>query len=452
MLRSPKTDQSEQTMLRSPKREFQFTRSISDLNWRFLLLLVCSLSIIVFLSFSFPPTASFSAPALSRIPSLGSLKSLFNSPPSPNSPSLESKGKENLWKKALDQSRIAVCLVGGARRFELTGPSIIDKVVKEFPSSDVFLNSPLDSNSYKMALLKSAPRIAAVRVFKQEPIPETELQGRVLTPANSPNGIQGLLQYFSLVEECLTLIGNHEKRNNFTYDWIVRTRVDGYWTGPLSPDSFIPGQYVVPPGSSYGGLNDRLGVGDRNTSVVALSRLSLIPTLDSNGFRQLNSEASFKAQLTSTGVPFQTPEQPFCVVTDRRYDYPPRGFGVPVVSLLSPGPISGAKCRPCKPVCVGDCVGLVMRSLNKGWSWTQWEDGRLQLCDAHGEWEDGWEKIFDRVAGKRLTESRKRVGKMDLDTCVKDFEELRRKVIGNGSWEAPPVGEICRLGLVKDPS
>ncbi|XP_073526475.1 uncharacterized protein [Phyllobates terribilis] len=444
MLRSPKTDQSEQTMLRSPKRDFQFTRSISDLNWRFLLVLVCSLSIIVFLSFSFPPTAYFSAPAL------GSLKSLFNSTPSSNSSSPESKGKGNLWKETLDRSRIAVCLVGGARRFELTGPSIIERVVKEFPSSDVFVNTPLDTNSYKMALLKSAPRIAAVRIFKQEPVPETEVQSRVLTAANSPNGIQGLLQYFSLVEQCLTLIGKHEKRNNFTYDWIVRTRVDGYWTSPLSPKSFIPGHYVVPPGSSYGGLNDRLGVGDRNTSISALSRLSLIPTLDTHGFRQLNSEASFKAQLTTAGVPVQTPEQPFCVVSDRRYDYPPRGSGVPVVSLTSRGPMSGAKCRPCNPVCVGECVGGVIQSLNKGWSWTEWGNGRLELCDAHGEWEGGWERIFDRVAGKRFAELRKGVVEMDVDRCVREFEELMMKVSVNGSWEAPPVGEICRLGLVKD--
>lgn len=430
---------------------FQFTRSISDLNWWLLLLLVCSLSLVVFLSFSFS-TAAVSPSAISRIPALGSLKSLFNPPPLPNSPSPELKGNENRWKAELDRSRIAVCLVGGARRFELTGPSIIEKIVEEFPSSDVFLNSPLDSNSYKLSLLKSAPRIAAVRIFKQEPIPETELQNRVLTAANSPNGIQGLLQYFGLVEECLTLIKNHEKRNNFTYNWIVRTRVDGYWTSPLSPDSFIPGQYVVPPGSNYGGLNDRLGVGDRNTSVVALSRLSLIPTLDSDGFRQLNSEAAFKAQLSSMQVSFQTPEQPFCVVTDRRYDYPPRGFGVPVVSLSSPGPMSGAKCRPCKPVCAGKCVGGVMQGLKKGWSWTRWEDGRLELCDAHGVWEDGWESIFDRVAGKRLAELRKRAGRMNVERCVKEFEELRKKVIGNGSWEAPKVDEICRLGLVKDQS
>lgn len=93
-------------------------------------------------------------------------------------------------KEELDRSRIAVCLVGGARRFELTGPSIIQKILKVYPNSDLFLHSPLDSKAYKLSLLKSVRRIAAVRIFRPQYIPETESQVRVLTAQNSPNGIQ----------------------------------------------------------------------------------------------------------------------------------------------------------------------------------------------------------------------------------------------------------------------
>ncbi|GMH18912.1 hypothetical protein Nepgr_020753 [Nepenthes gracilis] len=442
------------------QKRFRLTRSISDLDRRFLLLVVSPFALLVFF---FLDTTNFSTPAIQRISSFAPLKSPFtyqmggriNVSSSSNdsvsyngnrSETEENRSRRERWKGEVDRSRIAVCLVGGARRFELTGPSIVERVLKEYPNSDLFLNSPMDKNAYKISLLKAAPRVATVRIFEPKPIPETESQVRVLTAAGSPNGIQGLLQYFTLVESCLTMIKAYENQNNFTYDWIVRTRVDGYWSASLDPDSFVPGQYLVPPGSSFGGLNDRFGIGDRATSTVALSRLSLVPKLDSAGFRWLNSETAFKAQLTIHRVPYSTRSQSFCIVTDRTYAFPPTRFGVPVAALSSRGPLNGAKCRPCRPICVGPCVERVMRGLDKGWSWTEPgnQTNKLELCDAHGEWAVGWERIFDKAVGKELTESRKRVGELDVEKCVEEFMELKSRA---ANWETPPVSEICKLGL-----
>ncbi|XP_030523196.2 uncharacterized protein LOC115735897 [Rhodamnia argentea] len=344
----------------------------------------------------------------------------------------------------LDQSRMAVCLVGAARRFELTGPSIVEHILKGHPNSDLFLHSPYDENSYKLLLLKESPRIAAVRIFRPERICETESQARVLTGLNSPSGIQGLLQYFNLVEGCLDMIRAYQTQNNFTYDWIVRTRVDGFWTAPLGPEHFVPGKYVVPQGSNYGGLNDRLGVGDLGTSIAALSRLSLIPRLDSAGFRQLNSEAAFRAQLRARRVPHVAKRVPFCVVTDRRYAFPPTRYGVPVAAMSSRGPLSGAKCRPCTAACRGRCVARAMRSMDRWWSWTNWENGSLQLCDARGPWEKGWERMFDGVAGKEVARGRKRIRGLRLEECVSEFEDLKGRT---ANWDAPSSKEICSLGL-----
>ncbi|GAB2289283.1 hypothetical protein Dimus_023588 [Dionaea muscipula] len=426
----------------------RFTRSITDLDWRFLLVVFSSLSLLIFCSLS---TDRFSGPALERSfrnDSVNPAPSANRSETQVNVAAAATALGEWKWKEELDRSRIAVCLVGAARRFELTGDSIVKRILKVYPNSDLFLNSPIGRNSYKLSLLKSAPRIASVRIFEPKPILETELRVRVLTADGSPNGIQGLLQYFNLVEGCITIITDHETRNNFTYDWIIRTRVDGYWSAPLDPGNFVRGHYIVPPGSTYGGLNDRFGIGDRNTSIIALSRLSLIPKLNSAGFHQLNSETAFKAQLTTLRVPYATKSQPFCIVTDRKYSFPPGRFGVPVASMSSGGPLSGAKCRPCRPVCVGPCVGRVMSRLEKGWSWIESGNGTttttLGLCDAHEEWEAGWERVFDRVVGPELAESRRRVGRLNVEDCVRDFEEMKRKA---AHWETPPVDGICKLGL-----
>lgn len=101
------------------------------------------------------------------------------------------------WEDELQRSRIAVCLVGGARRFELTGPSIVENILKVYPNADLFLHSPMDRNAYKFSLLKVVTRLASVRIFEPKPINETESQVRVLSAAGSPNGIQVRL-HFSL--------------------------------------------------------------------------------------------------------------------------------------------------------------------------------------------------------------------------------------------------------------
>ncbi|KAJ8618310.1 hypothetical protein MRB53_014496 [Persea americana] len=423
----------------------------SDLDWRRALFLLAPLSLLIFLSFSFTDPFSSLLPLKSLL--FGSLSPHppppappLRPPPPPIRP-YDPEAKRLKRKKAeLDRSRIAICLVGGARRFELTGPSIVKNVLKEYRNADLFLHSPLDKDAYKFSILKSSPRIAAVRIFVPETVLETEAQARVLTASGSPNGIQGLLQYFNLVEGCLTMITAHQSKNNFTYDWIVRTRVDSYWFSPLSPATFIPGSYLVPPGSSYGGLNDRLGVGDLRTSRVALSRLSLIPSLDAAGLRRLNSESAFKAQLTTHGIPFHLLRIPFCILSDRSYAFPPSRFGVPVASLESRGPLSGAKCRPCNAICVGPCAADVVGSLDPEWSWTEWRNNTLELCDAHGPWELGWEQIFDRVAGVGPASVRRRIRAMDMSRCVAGTEEFRKQA---DTWDAPSSGDICRKAKLK---
>ncbi|KAI3837733.1 hypothetical protein MKX03_008340 [Papaver bracteatum] len=413
------------------------------LNFRLVLLILPCCSFLLFLSLSSTNTNIFSTftPLTNFLSNLSSPSLTYSDRTSESVSDSTRLGNEDKKKKELLLgSRIAVCLVGGARKFEITGPSIAENILNVYPNADLFLNSPLDKDSFKFSILKDiAPRIASIRIFKPTKLNETESQRRVLTPSGSPNGRQGLLQYFSLVEGCLTLINAFQIQNNFTYDWIVRTRVDGYWNAPLAPDNFLPNdQYLVPSGSRYGGCNDRLGIGNLYTSQIALSRLSLIPQLDVAGFHQINSETSFKAQLTTQGVKFLENRVSFCIVSARRFGFP---HSLPVASMSSPGPLSGAYCRPCTPVCAGQCATDIMAILPPGFR-IDGENGTVQLCDAHGEWESGWENNFDRFAGEKLAQLRKRVIELKFEKCVKDFDEMKKRSV---NWDAPAAKNICGI-------
>ena len=94
------------------------------------------------------------------------------------------------------------------------------------------------------------------------------------------------------------MISEYQLQHKFEYKWVIRTRLDGYWNGYLPPlDEMDEKAYTVPVGSQFGGLNDRLGIGNWQTSEVALSRLSLLPLIHAHGAKGLNSESSFKQQL-----------------------------------------------------------------------------------------------------------------------------------------------------------
>jgi hypothetical protein len=119
-------------------------------------------------------------------------------------------------------TRIAVCLCGGARQFEVSGLSIKRNLLLSLGEPDTFLNVPLDANTKKLPLLQGT-NIVAVRIIAQAPIYESQ-QIREVLRLESPTGVQGLLQYFGLVEGCEQLISDHEWKHGFKYMDIEGTR------------------------------------------------------------------------------------------------------------------------------------------------------------------------------------------------------------------------------------
>ncbi|CAI5500454.1 unnamed protein product [Closterium sp. Naga37s-1] len=498
---------------------------------------------------------------------------------------------------AANDGPVAICLVGGARDFEATWPSILRHVISRYPPAHLFLHSPLDERASKLwALLLASPAnattassaaaaaaaaatnstqsavstavsIAAVRIFPSADIAETDQHCAVLTSNGSPHGIQvghvvwgqhgmcmdgvgsavldtrccwvccstfvswravsisypptncsttsptagssahestatgppplppwrmvsgvpsqclspptplftslpsppsrhtppsplsqGLLQYFRLVEGCVDLIATHQQQHNISYRWVIRTRVDGYWTAPppLLP-SLHPSAYTIPFGFDWGGLNDRLGIGSWDASKVALRRLSALQDLFSAGYRALTSEKAFRAQMEAVGVAVARKHFHFCVVTRRR-SRGGDGCAAMMFSTATYGPLNGAKCRPCSSPCaVDDQAAAIINTVRAaGGMYRHPLPPGMQLCDAKQAWEGAWERQFDRDVerqrgGKTLSWQRRNIGLVaaSLAHCTEQFNKLKAVSV---TWDSPPPVAVCiraQLGEVE---
>jgi hypothetical protein len=250
------------------------------------------------------------------------------------------------------------------------------------------------------------------------------------------------------------MISSYELKHKFKYDWIVRTRVHGYGNGPLPPlETLNPKYYYVPFGSRFGGLNDRLGIGSRRTSLVALSRLSSIPKLYINGYRFLNSEQALMRQLEVSHVKYKFDDFRFCVLTARRYSWPLKQWDVPVASIKSKGALNGAKCKPCQPVLTGEAARQAIEGLNPGWGWTNpvedtgwgWLNPAkdVQLCGSSLDLDPDWEYIFDDASGLEAASNLKWITNRPEEQCI---DELHQFMQLWEIWDGPGAETICRRG------
>ncbi|CAI5525773.1 unnamed protein product, partial [Closterium sp. Naga37s-1] len=446
-----------------------------------------------------------------------------------------------------DDPPIAVCLVGSARAFEATGPSLPRHLLlpSAHPSPQhlshrshlphlshrplhLFLHEPLDETSAKLSFLRSFVRstssgswgstiswgsgiswnsglkrkargndvaardwsqlarenaIAAVRVFPNNDVDETKYPTGVMFTGDSPSGLQGLLQYFRLVEGCWDMIQSFEATSAppLRYNWIVRARLDSLWTAPAPiqpPPPILPPSvpaiattaaapagaaaavaaaaivddigvgdnlaYTIPYGSDWWGLNDRFGMGGRQASEAALKRLSALQLLARRKMRNLNSEGAFKAQLSLGGIKVQRASLPFCVLSQRTYT---DGCAPTVYSLNSSVPLNGAKCRPCsRPCATGEKARALVSRIapsEPNWPGPAAGEGEVGVCDAARGWEKGWEAEFDAVMGEDMAEGRRQVVQEamgSIDECEQAWDEFHALTV---SWDAPSPRAVC---------
>ncbi|CAI5527780.1 unnamed protein product [Closterium sp. Naga37s-1] len=382
---------------------------------------------------------------------------------------------------ALPPSRVAICLVGGAREFHLTASTLQRHLLPAYPSAHVFLLAPLDHSAHRLSLL-AWPHLGAARlgelggsaggrvgagegvgggggrgdgdfpgyslvqvsVLPDVPVNETKITDRLLevVEGSEAQTRQGLMQQFKAVELCVTAITRYERAHAIRYDWILRTRVDGYWMGPPPPLAVLdPIAYTIPGGSDWGGLNDRLGMGGRKASWKALRRLSVLrPLVERGGYSELNAERVYLAQMAFLQVQVARYDFPFCILS-RKKGLP----AFPVAAALSStsAALNGAKCRPCRPSVVGGQAAKYILALPERIFGAQ--PHGIDLCRAEDDWAADWREIFDKDAGEVPAAARQYMETRTFDECVEDWRYFHQQV---PVWNAPPPVSICVRGLL----
>ncbi|GJP75332.1 hypothetical protein CLOP_g5784 [Closterium sp. NIES-67] len=356
--------------------------------------------------------------------------------------------RQQVLSKPPSKWRTAVCLVGGARDFELTWPSILTRLLPSLPSPSLFLHSPLDENAFKLwgTLWTKKNQLAGVRVFASTWVNATEYGGGiVLHDQYSPQGDQGMLQYLRLVEGCVWLIRTYEERHSMRFDWVVRSRVDTYWSKPPPAlASFGVDEYTVPWGTDCMGLNDRFGAGTWETAAPALHRLSMLRDMGTMGYSNLNSEGGFKVQLEVANVSVGRADLPFCVVSRRVY---PDGM-MPVAALTSTAPLNGAKCRPCTDPATGyEAIHRLhyyapMAHIGPPASKRRAYGRGIHLCNERQPWEANWSAVFDQTVGPKLAEMRRAIMAVreNVRECSRNFAKMTRAA---EAWHGPAPEAVC---------
>lgn len=183
-------------------------------------------------------------------------------------------------------------------------------------------------------------------------------------------------------------------------------------------------------------MNDRLSVGPRDASWLGLKRLSVLRQLAESGFKSLNAERAYQAQLQVLNVSLARRSFPFCVLSQKKAH-----LGFPVAaSLSSRAYLNGGKCRPCVPAKTGKDAELYLTSLPRERAFGPTNTG-VDICEAKDGWEDDWEYTFDHtVSDPKAVNSRKYMSVRPYNKCVEDVKALQASSV---VWDAPPPAVIC---------
>ena len=174
--------------------------------------------------------------------------------------------------------KTAVCFTGQCRSLEFTHQNIKNNLLGPLGDCDVFMYISDNKMAYKAKDFMTATEMVIV------PDPKLDLSGINHIQAEERGGINGYMQMLYAMKKCNEMRLQYEKKNNFKYDRIIRSRLDVKYFNEL-PSDFddydIENYIYIPDFHCWGvvqgaGYNDRFAVSNRNSMSIYLSEYDYI--------------------------------------------------------------------------------------------------------------------------------------------------------------------------------
>ena len=213
-------------------------------------------------------------------------------------------------------NKLAICISGSLRSIEYCLNNFIENIIlpnqKEMKIV-IFYYIPNDINATKIDVLKTTLEdiCESFYLIKDDislPVPNVIWKGR---PTNqnidkvSTAGINGYLQQLYGIQQSYLMMENFEKKNNTTFDYVLRVRHDVIFNNPVLLNKFIKDAIIVPDFHYWTGINDRFAFGKKNLMKHYMLMYTNLYKLSNNTLTINNAEHFAKINLCVNNVSYK---------------------------------------------------------------------------------------------------------------------------------------------------
>ncbi|MHA1233169.1 MAG: DUF7796 domain-containing protein [Candidatus Helarchaeota archaeon] len=204
--------------------------------------------------------------------------------------------------------KVALCLSGQARGIHKCWDSF-EKYIIEPYNCDIFISFANDSSSSNINKVYNF-RFTEIELIKDPNLEYLYSIARGDAVYCQHQGIMGkectnlaVLRQFYYINRANQLKVGYEEKNNFKYDWVIRSRADLIIKSPIGNLNKLDNKNIyIPEINSHGGVNDHFAYGSSENMDIYSDRIGEIKKLESPPFPFWNPHKELKHILDKNKI------------------------------------------------------------------------------------------------------------------------------------------------------